>query len=124
MIRSNAINQPQHNSRAGFTLIEMLVVILILGILMIIAMPIYSGAVADANHRTCRANMQTIANAEQAYYTRTIVNGVRSYTGTVANLNADLGTTPLCPQGGTYSVTATAANGGGAIAATSATAPL
>lgn len=57
-------------NRFGFTLIELLVVILILAILMAIALPLYLRAVRDSNKQTCRSNMQTIANALQAYKVR------------------------------------------------------
>jgi type IV pilus assembly protein PilA len=51
----------------GFTLIEVLVVIVILAVLMAIALPLYLKTVGDSQRQTCRSNMQTIANAEQAY---------------------------------------------------------
>jgi type IV pilus assembly protein PilA len=56
--------------RTGFTLIELLVVILILAILMAIALPLYLRAVRDSQRQTCRSNMQTIANAAQAWKVR------------------------------------------------------
>jgi prepilin-type N-terminal cleavage/methylation domain-containing protein len=60
----------QMKRRIGFTLIELLVVVLILAILMAIALPLYLRAVRDSNRQTCRSNMQTIANALQAYKVR------------------------------------------------------
>jgi prepilin-type N-terminal cleavage/methylation domain-containing protein len=63
---------------AGFTLIELLVVILILAILMAIALPLYLRAVRDSGRQTCRSNMQTIANALQAYKVR---NPSHTYPG-------------------------------------------
>jgi type IV pilus assembly protein PilA len=51
----------------GFTLVELLVVVLILAILMAVALPLYLSAIANSTKRTARANMQTIANAEQSY---------------------------------------------------------
>jgi type IV pilus assembly protein PilA len=105
MTRSIYSNRPAAKSRRGFTLIELLVVILILGILMVVALPVYNGAVADANHRTCRANMQTIANAEQAYYTRSTTRAYTNDLSGTSPLIADLGGIPKCPQGGTYSIT-------------------
>jgi len=87
--------------RRGFTLIELLIVILVLAILMAVALPLYLGAVNDSQVKTCRANMQTIANAEQAYKTS---QSAHTYTTTIANLNTNLGATPTCPSGGTYSV--------------------
>jgi type IV pilus assembly protein PilA len=88
------------NSR-GFTLIELLIVVLVLAILMAIALPLYLGAVADAQVKVCRSNMQTIANGEQAFKVR---DPAHQYTTNLALLPIDLGATPACPQAGTYSV--------------------
>ena len=54
----------------GFTLIELLVVVLILAVLMAVSIPLYLSAVADSQTKTCRSNMQTIANAVQAATSR------------------------------------------------------
>ena len=83
----------------GFTLIELLVVILILSVLMAIALPMYLRAVRDSQRQTCRSNMQTIANAEQAYRVR---SAGHVYTTDLAVLTAaatggDLTTVPRCP---------------------------
>src|SRR5947209_8168378 len=72
----------------GFTLIELLIVILILAILMAVAMPLYLGAVSDSQIKTCRANMQTIANAEAAWKTS---DTSHAYTTNMSNLNGNLG---------------------------------
>ena len=87
--------------RKGFTLIELLIVILVLAILMAVALPLYLAAVSDSQVKTCRANMQTIANAEAAYKTS---NSSHTYTTDLTQLNTNLGATPVCPSGGSYSV--------------------
>lgn len=114
--------------RKGFTLIELLIVILVLAILMAVALPLYLAAVSDSQVKTCRSNMQTIANAEAAYKTQ---NSAHVFTTNLSDLHDNLGATPVCPSGGTYSVTIssgseTANNGatvpaGGLIVACSAT---
>lgn len=88
--------------RKGFTLIELLIVILVLAILMAVALPLYLAAVSDSQVKTCRSNMQTIANAEAAYKTQ---NSAHTYTTVLSQLNDNLGATPVCPSGGTYTVT-------------------
>src|SRR5436190_23809423 len=78
--------------RGGFTLIELLVVVLILAILMAVALPAYLSAVADSSKKTCRANMQTVANAVQAARTQARASNFNSYfTSDVSNL---IGTDP------------------------------
>ena len=94
----------------GFTLIELLVVILILAILMAIALPLYLRAVRDSERQTCRSNMQTIANAEQAYKVRSATHVYTTdlvSTGTLWGDGTDLQALPVCPDGGTYSVAIT-----------------
>jgi type IV pilus assembly protein PilA len=89
--------------KGGFTLIELLVVILILAILMAIALPLYLAAVARSERQTCRTNMQTIANAEQAYKVRSVGH---VYTSSLTDLIAvdpisgqqDLQSIPQCPS--------------------------
>lgn len=96
--------------QGGFTLIELLVVILILAILMAIALPLYLRAVANSEKQTCRSNMQTIANAEQAYKVRSTSH---VYTADPADLTtpdpttnlADLAAVPQCPKHGTVAAT-------------------
>lgn len=87
--------------RKGFTLIELLIVILVLAILMAVALPLYLAAVSDSQTKTCRANMQTIANAEAAFKTQ---DTAHAYTTNLSDLNVNLGATPTCPNGGTYTV--------------------
>jgi prepilin-type N-terminal cleavage/methylation domain len=86
----------------GFTLIELLIVILVLAVLMAIALPLYVAAVAKSERTVCRSNMQTLANGEQAFRAR---DKQHLYTTDLAQLPIDLGALPVCPRGGTYSVT-------------------
>jgi len=96
----------------GFTLVELLVVILIVAILMAVAMPLYLDAVTRSKRTACRSNMQTIATAEQAYRARNLPT--HNFTSNLANLGLD--PSVVCVDGGTYSVavstgTQTAQNG-------------
>ena len=91
--------------RRGFTLVELLVVVLILATLMAVALPLYLSSVADSSKKTCRANMQSIANAAQAWKVK---NRAADFTTmTISALTPDLGAVPSCPDGGTYSVATT-----------------
>ena len=92
--------------RRGFTLIELLVVVLILAILMAVAMPLYLSAVSDSQKKTCRANMQSIANAVQSARVRTAANdyGALITAGVTTASLTDLTAVPTCPTGGAYTL--------------------
>ena len=64
------------SSEQGFTVIELLVVIIIIGILLAIAVPSYLGFRDRAANNAVKANLRAALPAAEAYYTD---NG--SYTG-------------------------------------------
>lgn len=106
--------------RQGFTLIELLIVVLILSILMAVAMPLYLSSVNDSQKKTCRANMQTIANAVQSVRVESdainynaIISSCASSVSTAAL--PDLQNIPRCPDGGDYSLSAGIVTGGFAV---------
>jgi type IV pilus assembly protein PilA len=98
------------SKRRGFTLVELLVVVLILAILMSIALPLYLSAIGDAQKKTCRTNLQTIANTVQAARVKlNLADYTTLYSANVATDIAqfpDLVLAPLCPSGGIYGVSA------------------
>ena len=53
--------------KKGFTLTELMIVVLILGILVLIAVPIYNNATAKAEKSACQANRRTIESAIVQY---------------------------------------------------------
>ena len=70
----------------AFTLVELLVVVLILAILMAVALPLYLGAIRNSEKGAARANMQTIANANQSHKLQ-----AGQYTAVIGDLEPDLG---------------------------------
>ena len=61
---SKMIHKPRSK---GFTLIELMIVILIIAILVGIAIPVYLAARRNAQKRTCQANLRTIDGAFNTY---------------------------------------------------------
>ena len=94
-------------SRKGFTLIELMIVILIIAILVAIAVPVYLNSKSSAQKRTCQANQRTIDGAIQSYQTN---DPTQTYPGSLAQLTATgvktLKTVPTCPTNGQYTWTA------------------
>src|SRR5712671_3105608 len=87
--------------RRGFTLIELLVVVLILAILMAVSMPLYLSAVTDSQKKTCRSNMQTIANSVHSARVKSQAPNFAGFMGAVSTSNEpDLLNVPICPSGG------------------------
>ncbi len=102
----------------GFTLVEIMIVVLIIGILLAIAIPNFMNAREEARAKACVANLKQIDSATQQWAMDNKVSNDNYSTIGPPSLTATSGTTqivgsssyirsaPSCPSGGTYSVAA------------------
>lgn len=78
----------------GFTLIELMVVILIIAILIAIAVPVFNLARDGAYRRTCQANLRTLESAIQTYNATE-----EAWPGNIRSLTPNyIKTVPYCPK--------------------------
>ena len=73
--------EAEGSAEAGFTLIELMVVLLILAILLAIAIPTFLGVTKSANDRASQSNLNTAVTNAKAYYQQ---NGQTYGTGGAA----------------------------------------
>ncbi len=71
----------QGEREGGFTLIELMVVVLIIAILIAIAIPTFLGARTRAQDRAAQSNLRNALTAEKSYYTDS-----QAYTAVTASL--------------------------------------
>lgn len=61
------------NSNAGFTLIELVIIIVVLGILAAVAIPKYQDITAEAKESACRGSLANLRSGITIYYANTAV---------------------------------------------------
>jgi len=90
------------NKKRGFTLMDMAVAAAVLSVTMAVSICTFTSAWTAKDTIRCHDNLELIANLEQEYK---VQSSTHLYTTTVTALNAEVPSLPVCPDGGTYSVT-------------------
>ena len=107
------------SNKSGFTLVEIMIVVAIIGLLAAIAIPNFVKARATAQKNTCVANLKQIDGAKQQWAIENKKNGAdvpapADLYGTSLYIKAE----PTCPLAGSYSVLAVNVNPTCSLAAT------
>ena len=90
-------------NKKGFTLVEIMIVVAIIGLLAAIAIPNFIKARETARKNACIANLKQIEGAKQVWALDNNKSG--SDTPEWSDLVPDyIKRTPSCPSGGTYTI--------------------
>lgn len=95
------------SARRAFTLIEIMIVVLIIGILLAIAVPNFVKARESSRTKSCISNLKQIDSAKEQW----AMDNKKNSTDTpgfsdLVGASAYLKSTPLCPSAGTYTINA------------------
>ena len=109
-------------SKKGFTLVELMIVVVIMAILVAVAVPIFSAVTKNSRTKTCVANMREIVSQ----ITTAAMSNNKTYSGTISydsdgeaagTITSDVDgldatayaalfqVTPYCPASGSYTIT-------------------
>jgi prepilin-type N-terminal cleavage/methylation domain-containing protein len=98
-------------NRSGFTLVEILIVVAILGILLGLAFPNFLKSRANAQKQICIENLSQIESAKQIWGVESgRTDGDVAVEANLVGPTLYLKERPRCPAGGTYDYTAIGTN--------------
>jgi prepilin-type N-terminal cleavage/methylation domain-containing protein len=89
-------------NRAGFTLVEVMIVVSIIGLLAAIGLPNYVRARESTQQNECIANLRQIDSAAQSWALENNKNPTDTYSMDDVRVYIRFERIPICPGGGTY----------------------
>jgi len=97
--------RPNTPKNAGFTLVEIMIVVAVIGVVLAVALPNIASARTTAQRNSCILNLKLISGAKEmwALEQKKSAGAVVDTTGTFLG-NFKNNTMPECPSGGAYTV--------------------
>jgi prepilin-type N-terminal cleavage/methylation domain-containing protein len=94
------------SKKSGFTLVEIMVVVAIIGLLAAIAIPSFVKARDTSRQNACINNLRQIDSAKEQWAMANNIAGTAAVVTATVNTYIKGGVTPVCPAGGTYTYNA------------------
>lgn len=82
-------------NKKGFSLVELMIVVVIMGILIAVAIPLYGAITDNANAKTCANNVKVIKNTCANYFSSYEQNPIPSEAALAGMMES--GAIPYCP---------------------------
>ncbi len=93
------------NNKKGFTLVELMVVVVIIGILVAIAVPVYNSSTLSAKRNACKANMRIIEGAIETAAANGVARDTIDSASAAPLVPTYIKEAVVCPFGVAYTVT-------------------
>jgi prepilin-type N-terminal cleavage/methylation domain-containing protein len=99
------LSQPKRTTRSGFTLIEIMVVVFIIGVLMSIALPAFTRSRENSAAKTCIKNLWHVESAKNQYaIEHDLPMSATIPMSALVGPDKFLKSMPTCPLGGVIAV--------------------